>query len=521
MTQPLDPRRRQLLLIKQTILKSHDSLIDYARYLRPDPKAPWDLTQSVYEVRPHHALVARELEALELGLTQRLILTMPPRSGKSLLATSTFIPWFLGRNPTWSTIMATYNSTFAGDFGRQVRDILQNPRHAQVFPKALLDPRSTSANRMNTILGGQLTFVGRGGSLTGRGGHLLAIDDPIKDRKEADSSIIRNQMWDWFTQVFSTRAMMDDARTLITTTRWNGDDIVGRLTDPNNPHYSASEAKKWRVINLPAFADHNDPLGRNPGEVLWPQRFSVSYLAGLRDQDARGFSALYQGNPAPDTGIFFGPSDIREYQSLDQIPDEIRYYGCSDHAISMQQWADKTVLMIFGVDQNDDIWIRPETQMGKLPSPTQIEIMLNLVKKFRPLFWFAEKGHISKSLGPFLRKRMAEEKVFTSLFELQPVSDKQSRAQSIKGKMAAGRVHFPAWASWYPEARNQILTFPAGTNDDFVDTLSMMGLGLAMQHTPRTSTQKQVVKPGTFGYLKQQSDTERRRANLRQSAEGW
>jgi hypothetical protein len=116
---------------------------------------------------------------------------------------------------------------------------------------------------------------------------------------------------------------------------------------------------------------------------------------------------------------------------------------------------------------------------------------------------------------------MAEEKVFTSLFELQPVSDKQSRAQSIKGKMAAGRVHFPAWASWYPEARNQILTFPAGTNDDFVDTLSMMGLGLAMQHTPRSSTQKQVVKPGTFGYLKQQSDADRRRANLRQSAEGW
>lgn len=514
-------RRKQLLLIRKAILQSRENLIDYARYLRPDPQAPWDITRSLYEVQPHHALVARELEALEMGLTKNLILTLPPRAGKSLLASTTFIPWFLGRNPDWSTIMATYNSTFAGDFGRQVRALLQDPRNAQVFPGIHLDPKSTSVNRMNTTNGGQLTFVGRGGSLTGRGGHLLAIDDPIKDRKEADSQLIRNQMWEWFTQVFSTRAMMDDARRLITTTRWNADDIVGRLTDPNNSFYNHSEAKKWRVINIPAFAEQDDPVGRKPGEALWPKRFSVSYLAGLRDQDARGFSALYQGNPSPSTGIFFEPSDIREYQSIQQIPEDVRYYGASDHAISTMQWADKTVLLAFCVDQNDNIWIRPESQMSKMTSPTQIEAMLGLIKRFKPLFWFAEKGHITKSIGPFLRKRMQEERVFTSIFELQPTGDKQARAQSIKGKMSAGQVYLPQWASWYPEVRNQLLTFPAGAHDDFVDALSIMGLGLALQRAPSHKTEKEVVKPGTFGYLRQQSDAERRRSQLRTAREGW
>ena len=517
----LDPRRKQLLMIRRAILKSRDSLLDFAKYLRPDPMALWDTSQSLYEVQPHHTLIARELEALELGLTNRLIISIPPRHGKSELATNTFIPWFLGRNPTWSTIMATYNSTFAGDFGRKVRSIIQDPRYAQVFPEVQLDPRSTSAGRMNTTLGSQLTFVGRGGSLTGRGGHLLLVDDPIKDRKEADSGLIRDQLWSWWTQVLSSRAMIDDARFLLIQTRWHEDDLIGRLTDSHNPHYNHAEAKKWRVINLPALATENDPLGRKVNQSLWPKRFSTTFLAGVRDQDPRGFSALYQGEPSPDTGLFFEPSDIVEYQSMKQVPEDVRFYGASDHAISQQQWADKTVLMIFAVDQNDDVWIMPQTNMNKHPSPMQVEIMLNLIKEFKPLFWFAERGHITKSIGPFLRKRMADERIFTSIYEIQPNGDKQARAQSIKGRMSAGKIHFPAWAAWYPEARRQLLTFPAGAKDDFVDTLSMMGLGLALQHGGRSRKVETVDKPGTFGYLKKQSSMQQHRDQLRKSVEGW
>ena len=517
----LDERRLFLLRTKKAILESKQDLLSFAKYMRPDPKNVGNPLASSYMVEPHHAFIADRLEALERGDIQRLILSVPPRHGKSELASKTFIPWVVGRNPLWSVIMATYNQNFAGDFGRAVRGTLQDPRFAQVFPDVSLDPQSKAAERMNLMNGSQLTFVGRGGSLTGRGGHLLLIDDPIKDRKEADSGLIRDQLWSWYTQVFATRAMIDDVRILLIQTRWHEDDLIGRLTDPHNPSYSVSEAARWEVINLPALAGDNDPLGRKTNEPLWPKRFGVPYLVGMREQDGRGFSALYQGEPAPDDGLFFGPDEIREYHKMDQVPKNLTYYGASDHAVSTEQWADKTCLMVFGVDEDEDIWVMPETSLAKNPANTQVEMMLGLIKKYHPMFWFAERGHISKSIGPFLRKRMQEERVWTGLYELNPVNDKQQRAQSIKGRMAAQKVHFPAWTSWYQEARRQMLTFPAGAKDDFVDTLSMMGLGLSMQTKARPKKKADVVKPGTFGALKAEARRRDLRKELERQKDGW
>ena len=514
-------RKRHLLRIKRQILMSREHILPFAQYIRPDMKNPSDVSQSAYLIERHHALIGDELEGLERGDFNRLIISVPPRHGKSELASNTFIPWFLGRNPYWSTIMATYNSHFAGDFGRRIKQIIEDPRYMQVFPDVHLDPKSKSANRMNTTNGGQLTFVGRGGTLTGRGGHLLAVDDPIKDRKEADSQLIRDQLWHWWTQVLSTRAMIDDVRILLIQTRWHEDDLVGRLTDPHNPVYSRSEASRWRVVNLPALAMDDDPLGRKRNEPLWPSRFSTTYLAGMREQDSRGFSALYQGEPAPESGLFFSPDDIVEYQKMDDVPKDLKFYAASDHAISTEQWADDSVLGIFGVDESGDVWIMPETRMDKLDSPTQVLIMLNLIKKRHPLFWFAERGHITKSIGPFLKKKMHEEKVWTSLFELTPVQDKTARAQSIKGLMGAGRVHFPAFAPWYQKARRQILTFPAGAKDDFVDFLSMVGLGLQLQAKARPKKEDKEHAPGTFGHLKEQSRRSDLRKRLEQEREGW
>lgn len=522
MTAVLDmDRRRKLLKLKRAILQSRESLIPFARYIRPDMTDPENVDKSAYMVEPHHQLIADELEALEAGDTHNLIISVPPRHGKSELASNTFIPWFLGRNPYWSAIMATYNTHFAGDFGRRIKQIIEDPRYMQVFPDLMLDEKSKSANRMNTTNGGQITLVGRGGTLTGRGGHLLTVDDPIKDRKEADSQTIRDALWVWWTQVLSSRAMIDDVRRLLIMTRWTEDDLVGRITDPHNPHYSKSEASRWRVVNLPALAMEDDPLGRKVHEALWPHRFSVTYLANMREQDARGFSALYQGEPAPESGLFFGPSDIVEYQKMDDVPKDLRFYGASDHAISTEQWADDSVLGIFGVDEGGDVWVMPETRMEKLDAKMQVEVMLALIKKRKPLFWFAERGHITKSIGPFLRQRMQKDKVWASIMELTPVVDKQSRAQSIKGAMTGGRVHLPAFAPWYQKARRQILTFPAGSKDDFVDFLSMIGLGLQMQASAKPKKETKTYAPGTFGALKAEMRKRDMQTKLKQETEGW
>jgi predicted phage terminase large subunit-like protein len=520
-------RKRDLLQVRKYMLDAREELLVFARYMRPDNKRiATDPFATLYETAKHHAFMADKLEQLERGDIKRLILLVPPRHGKTELATKTFIPWVIGRNPTWSVINATYNTMFSGDLGRAIREIILDPRYLDIFPDMGLKMRSASAHRLETITDQLVMFVGRGGTITGRGGNLLVVDDPIKDRKEADSKQIRDQLWKWWTQVLSTRLMNDDGRILLIQTRWHEDDLAGRLTDPANPHYNAQEGKNWEVVNLPALATGDpanpDPLGRNEGEPLWPSRFSVGYLARLKNQDNRGFHALYQGEPSGGAGLFFEPADIVEYQSMKEVPANAVYYAASDHAVSTQQWADNSVFILFCVDEEDNIWIMPDTSINRLPADQAVELMIQLMGKYHPMFWWAETGHISKSIGPFLRKRMKELNYYsTSLIEVTPQFDKMARAQSIKGRMAMGKVRFPAWASWYSDARHQLLSFPAGGKDDFVDAMSMIGLGLNLQFRRRLATPKRVILPGTFGWLKEQSRKIDREHRIQKDREGW
>ena len=147
--------------------------------------------------------------------------------------------------------------------------------------------------------------------------------------------------------------------------------------------------------------------------------------------------------------------------------------------------------------------------------------MVKMFKDHRPLFWWAERGHITKSIGPYLRKRMVEEGAYASLVELTPIGNKQQRAQSIKGRMAGGKVHFPSWTSWYGEARNQLLTFPAGSGDDFVDALSMIGLGLSHQVRARSASPRKAHAPGTFGAMKAAIQQAELAAQIDARLRGW
>ena len=176
-----------------------------------------------------------------------------------------------------------------------------------------------------------LFFVGVGGTLTGRGGDINILDDPVKNRKEADSPIVREALWNWYNNVLRYRMMTQDAALVIIATRWNEDDIIGRHTDPTNPYYNEEEAATWSIINLPALAEEDDPLGRPIDQPLWPSRFGTQFLLDQRRADARGFSALYQGRPTPAEGSFFKNDHIRTYNKMSDLPhpDSLRYYGAS------------------------------------------------------------------------------------------------------------------------------------------------------------------------------------------------
>jgi predicted phage terminase large subunit-like protein len=291
-------------------------------------------------------------------------------------------------------------------------------------------------------------------------------------------------------------------------TRWHEDDLIGRLTDPTNPCYNREEAKSWKILALPALAEENDPLGRNIGESIWPERFPIEFLSNARRLNPRGFSALYQGRPTPDDGEFFKKDYLRTYQAH-ELPKNLRYYCSSDHAVSTKQDRDPTVLLPVGVDEDGIIWVLPDVWWRREQTDKVVDAMLAMMQRHKPIFWWAENGHISKAIGPFLRKRMVESNTYCSILEMTPVKDKRTRAQSIQAMASLGRVRFPAFAPWWGQAEQELLKFPAARHDDFVDALAWVGLGLNLQHNaPAPLSIAPKLKSGTLAWIKKQSRDE-------------
>jgi len=351
----------------------------------------------------------------------------------SELVSRRLIPWCLGRQMGRKVIFATYGQEFAEDFGRDVREIIKSQQFKQVFPDLRFRKAGAASDRLNFMYGGEAFFVGREGTITGRGGDIIVVDDPLKDAQEARSKAARDEVWRFFTDTLMTR-QMTGASVVIVMTRWHEDDLVGRLTDPKNPCYDEEEAKTWEVLRLPAIAEQSedgspDPLGRAFGEVLWPKRegrkkyYDLEFLLAQKRLNKASFSALYQQRPSPLDGDFFKKEMILTYKP-GELPKNLRVYVVSDHAVSTEQRADYTVILTVGVDDVGNIWVL-DMWRQQAPADVVVEKMLDIMKNRKPLMWFAEKGHISKSIGPFLRKRMKETQTYIYVNEMTPVKDHQ------------------------------------------------------------------------------------------------
>jgi len=455
---------------------------------------------------------------VERGHMPRLIVTLPPRHGKSEMISRRFIPWLLGNDGYRSVIFASYNEDFAQDFGADCRTIMESPQYKQVFPDFTFRKGGASKSRIQAGQGGMAVFVGRGGSITGRGGDFVIVDDPIKDAMEAGSPTLREHLWTWFTQVLMTRLMTSQASIVIVQTRWHEDDLIGRLTDPMNPHFNEEEAKKWKVINLPAIAEEDDALGRKPGELLWPSRFDQEFMDAQQRLDPRGFSALYQQQPSPDDGELFRRDDLLYYDRR-ELPEDLRIYAASDHAVGVDKTRnDATCCLVVGVSQDDDIYLL-DVWWEKQPADKVVKAMIELIRKWKPLIWWAERGHISKAIGPFLRKRMHETRTHCLIEEVTPVANKVQRAQSIVGRMAMKRVYLPKVSFWTAKAVDELMKFPNSRHDDFVDALSWIGMGLGRITGPGRAMPEDpdIPKIGTMGYLKWSSSQVERQAQLQRT----
>ena len=407
-----------------------------------------EATNPLYKRASHHAKIAEKLEAVERGEIDRLMIFMPPRHGKSELASKRFPAWCLGRDPKRQIIAASYNSDLADDFGRHVRNIVAQPEFRQVFPQVALASDSQAANRMNTNHGGAYVAAGVGTAVTGRGAHIALIDDPFKDRAEADSERRRDVVWDWYRSTLYTRLMPGGAIVLIQT-RWHEDDLAGRLLE--------QERDQWEVLDLPAIND--------AGEALWPEWYPVEALERIRSAiGAREWSALYQQQPQPDDGTYFRREWLGEWKELPGL----RYYGTSDYAVT-EGGGDYTVHRIWGIDSKGDIY-RVDGWRGQTASDEWIERKIDLIARYRPLMWFGEGGVIQKAVEPMLRRRMTERSIHCAIEWLPSVSDKPTRARSFQAMASAGRVKFEPNADL-----SEFLVFPAGKHDDDVDNASLIG----------------------------------------------
>lgn len=428
----------------------------------------------------------KELEQVESGAVERLMVLMPPGSAKSTYTSILFPPWFMGRNPTMSVLGVSNTTDLAERFSRRVRNFVTTREFQNVFEGNGLSADSAAAGNWETLKGGEFFAAGMGSAIAGRRADLGLIDDPIKTRQEADSDRIRQTQWDWYINDFLTR-LKPGARQILIQTRWHEDDLGGRILE--------REAARWKVVKLPMLAIANDPLGRAQGERLWPEWFTEEMIATAR-MDTRAWNALYQQEPVPDEGDYFKKENFSEY---DIAPDELRIYGSSDFAVT-DGAGDFTEHGVFGIDTNSNIYVL-DWWRGQATSDVWIEAMCDLIQTYRPLVWFGEAGPIRRSIEPFLMRRMQERGAQCRLEWLASINNKEIRARAIQAMASIKAIMLPKGrTSWRAEIEKQLLQFPSGKYDDAVDVFSLIGRGLEHIRPARIKRQ-QVYDPAPNGWM--------------------
>ncbi|MEN6305438.1 MAG: phage terminase large subunit, partial [Armatimonadia bacterium] len=336
-----------------------------------------------------------------------------------------------------------------------------------LFPVALADD-SKAANRWHTSKGGGYVAAGVGTAITGRGAKILLIDDPFKDRQEADSDLNRQRVKDWYTSTAYTRLMPGGA-VIVIQTRWHDDDLAGWLLAEQE-----RGGDQWEVLCLPAIDGE--------GQALWPEWYPIERLREIQAVlPARDWNALYQQNPIPDDGDYFKADWLPEY---DVLPANLTYYGASDYAVT-DGGGDYTEHGVFGVDPNGNIYVA-DWWYGQTTSDVWIEAKCDLVAKHKPACWFGEAGPIRRAVEPFMVRRMMERNAICRVEWLASIADKEARARGIQGLASMGKVWLPKHAAWKGHLLTQMLRFPAGKHDDAVDVLSLVGRGI--EHITPTTT---------------------------------
>lgn len=506
--------------------RASKELLTFMQYINPDADDPDDIARSKYEIHALHRALAEALHKVERGEMLRLAISVPPQMGKTAICTKGFPAWIAGKRPHCDTIIAAYNQSLAETFGAHIRRIMESQEYQQVFPQLRFETGAKSKKEMMFENGGSITMIGRDGSGTGRSADLFIIDDPYKNKADADSLATRDEVWGMFTRVVNSR-MRNTGAAIVIHTRWHEDDLIGRLTDPRNPHYNEEVAKTWTYINIPEIMDDDEVariLGKKVGDALWPERRSLALLNNVRLMDPAGFSALHMGRPTPPEGAFYQVEHLRGY-AHSELPKNLRYYISGDLAVSTNKGSNKSAVGIWGVDSSPEpsLWLMPHLLWKRSSTDETVDWIIHNAKTHGVLTAYWEKGQIDNAVGPFLQRRLQEkvkagEATWFHLEKFPTSGDKGRRSQSFRSLCAIGRVRFPTFAAWWPAAKDHMLKFTGSGDDmedDFADMCGIMGQAAAQilrAHSPKVSN---VIEPkvGTIAWTKWRSTQEQRMRN--------
>lgn len=430
-------------------------------------KVPAQLVDWLEQVTPswtwrwkYQLYIQHYLDQITQGALEKLMLFIPPRHGKSEMVTVRYPVYRIEQDPKFRVIVGAYNQTLAEKFSRKSRRIagarfaLSNERHA--------------AEDWETLEGGGLRAVGVGGGITGQGGNLIVIDDPIKNREEANSQVYRDKVYDWYTDDLYTRRE-PGAVIILIMTRWHEDDLAGRIL-------ASEDGPNWHVITLPAEAEENDPLGRQPGEALNPDRYPVPELKKIHSVLQRAYWALYQQRPQEQEGDFFRRS---WFEIVDEVPKEAERVRYWDKAAT-KDGGDYSVGCLMAKDVKG-IYFIEDVVRGQWSSGERDDIMLQTAKTDHDLYngevhtWFEqEPGSSGVDTAQAIIRKLAGFSVHAD----KVTGDKSSRADPFASQAEASNVRLKR-ALWNAAWIDEICSFPQGAHDDQVDAASGAFLKLA------------------------------------------
>lgn len=528
--------------------RARDSLVGFSKsiivpgspakgYVEDDPET-WVFEPIETDVALHHALTMTAFEECVRTPFGRLMIFEPPGSAKSTYASAVGPAWAMGRFPGLQVLAASYADRPIERHSKRCRQICRSREYANIWtePTTILTG-SNAANDWELTNGSRFYCGGLLSSITSTRCDLGIIDDPVKNRQDADSETIRRTTKQEYQDTFMTR-MKPAASIVLIQTRWHLDDLAGSILpedyDGRSGWIDCRDGQRWFVLNIPARAVRkDDPLGRKPGEYLWPEWFTPRhwqlYEPDPKKPDGpnpRTWSALYQQDPQPgDGGIF--TDNFHRFNLIDmpsglddrgRTETDLVYFATGDWAVTDEMMAedpDYTVLGLWMLDTVGDLWLYGGWYGRQDLTGSLTEWHRMVTTPIAPgaedgvRDWIAEAGVIRRAMEPILRKMQQETEEYAAFTWLPSVKDKIANSTSFRARCQSGKIHIIN-GPFGDFVVKQLTQFPLGRHDDAVDMCGLAGRIVDKRYNPEKPTpdqKRKAIKAGTVQHL-EWNDTE-------------